>query len=77
VKDARKEGHTSGNRFGAVLDDDTGDDDGWSKVTGPAGGAKKWSSVANGTNGAAKPAKPIKDNIKDNKVAYLLFYQRV
>ncbi|KAL6922105.1 hypothetical protein ACHAPO_002863 [Fusarium lateritium] len=77
VKDVRKEGPTSGNRFGAVQDDDAGDDDGWSKVTGPAGGAKKWSSVANGTNGAAKPAKPIKDNIKDNKVAYLLFYQRV
>lgn len=77
VKDTRKEGPASGNRFGAVLDEDAGDDDGWSKVTSPAGGAKKWSSVANGTNGAAKPAKPIKDNIKDNKVAYLLFYQRV
>ncbi|KAJ4022456.1 hypothetical protein NW752_000342 [Fusarium irregulare] len=77
VKDTRKDGPTSGNRFGAVQDEDAGDDDGWSKVTSPAGGAKKWSSVANGTNGVTKPAKQIKDNIKDNKVAYLLFYQRV
>ncbi|KAM0382252.1 hypothetical protein ACHAPZ_005868 [Fusarium culmorum] len=77
VKDTRKDGSSSGNRFGAVLDEDAGDDDGWSKVTSPAGGAKKWSSVANGTNGTPKAAKPIKDNIKDNKVAYLLFYQRV
>ncbi|KAF5024787.1 hypothetical protein F66182_3131 [Fusarium sp. NRRL 66182] len=80
VKDTRKDGPASGtstNRFGAVLDDDAGDDDGWNKVTGPAGGAKKWSSVANGTSNGSAKAKPIKDNIKDNKVAYLLFYQKV
>ncbi|KAJ4267698.1 hypothetical protein NW762_003812 [Fusarium torreyae] len=80
VKDTRKEGPasgTSGNRFGAVLDEDAGDDDGWNKVTGPAGGAKKWSSIANGTGNGSTKAKQVKDNIKDNKVAYLLFYQRV
>lgn len=68
----------SGNRFDTINDDDTGDEGGWSA---PVNGAKKWASVA---NGAAKPAamsapkgKQIKENIKDNKVAYLLFYQRV
>ncbi|KAF4334424.1 ubiquitin thiolesterase [Fusarium beomiforme] len=80
VRDNRKEGPptgSAGNRFGAVLDEDAGDDDGWSKVTSPAGGAKKWSSVANGTINGSTKAKQVKDNIKDNKVAYLLFYQRV
>ncbi|KAM5512219.1 ubiquitin carboxyl-terminal hydrolase [Fusarium oxysporum f. sp. phaseoli] len=80
IKDNRKDGQSSGsagNRFGAVLDEDAGDDDGWSKVTSPAGGAKKWSSVANGTSNGSTKAKQVKDNIKDNKVAYLLFYQRV
>jgi ubiquitin carboxyl-terminal hydrolase 10 len=80
IKDNRKDGLSSGsagNRFGAVLDEDAGDDDGWSKVTSPAGGAKKWSSVANGTSNGSTKAKQVKDNIKDNKVAYLLFYQRV
>lgn len=80
IKDNRKDGQSSGsagNRFGAVLDEEAGDDDGWSKVTSPAGGAKKWSSVANGTSNGSTKAKQVKDNIKDNKVAYLLFYQRV
>ncbi|KAF5658548.1 ubiquitin thiolesterase [Fusarium circinatum] len=80
IKDNRKDGQSSGsagNRFGAVLDEDAGDDDGWSKVTSPAGGAKKWSSVANGASNGSTKAKQVKDNIKDNKVAYLLFYRRV
>ncbi|KAK0369525.1 ubiquitin carboxyl-terminal hydrolase [Colletotrichum limetticola] len=69
----------STNRFGAMADDDEGDD--WKEVTtsakgGDKGGEKKWSAVANG-NGTASKGKPAKDNIKDNKVAYLLFYQRV
>ncbi|KAM0283818.1 hypothetical protein ACHAO9_009540 [Fusarium lateritium] len=79
VKDTR-DGPASGvpgNRFGAVLGEDAGDDDGWSKVTGTAGGTKKWSSVANGNGNGSTKAKQVKDNIKDNKVAYLLFYQRV
>ncbi|KAI0009954.1 cysteine proteinase [Xylariaceae sp. FL0662B] len=70
----------SGNRFDGIGDDETGDDEGWNKVKAPANGAKKWSSVVNGTpNNTAAPAKgkQVKDNIKDNKVAYLLFYQKV
>ncbi|KAF4995066.1 hypothetical protein FDECE_12921 [Fusarium decemcellulare] len=80
VKDTRKEGPASGasgNRFDAMMDEDAGDEDGWNKVTASASGTKKWSSVANGTSNGTTKAKQVKDNIKDNKVAYLLFYQRV
>lgn len=77
--DDKKESATggSGNRFEGI-GDDTGDEEGWNKVSGAAGGAKKWSSIVNGS--ASQPAsapKPAKDNKADNKVAYLLFYQRV
>lgn len=65
----------SGNRFGAMEEEDTGDEDGWKQVTTTAGSNKRWSNVANGT-GSTK-AKQHKENVKDNKVAYLLFYQRV
>ncbi|KAL7623352.1 hypothetical protein AAE478_007033 [Parahypoxylon ruwenzoriense] len=69
----------SGNRFEGIGDDEAGDDEGWNKVSAPVNGAKKWSSVVNGASSTATQAKgkQIKDNIKDNKVAYLLFYQRV
>jgi ubiquitin carboxyl-terminal hydrolase 10 len=70
----------TGNRFEGIGDEDGGDEEGWNKVSAPANGAKKWSSVVNdsGSNHAV-PAKgkSVKDNIKDNKVAYLLFYQKI
>lgn len=72
----------SGNRFEGIGDDEVGDDGGWNKVTTPTSGAKKWSSVLNGggTAPAAAPplfkGKQVRDNVKD-KVAYLLFYQRI
>ncbi|KAJ3463226.1 hypothetical protein MRS44_008012 [Fusarium solani] len=78
VKDTRKDGAVSGasgSRFDAMTED-AGDEVGWNKVTASTGGAKKWSSVANGASNGTTKAKPVKDNIKDNKVAYLLFYQR-
>ncbi|KAK9782827.1 putative USP domain-containing protein [Seiridium cardinale] len=77
--DDRKEAAVggSGNRFEGI-GDDAGDDEGWNKVSAPAGGAKKWSSIVNGGANPPAPApKPVKDNKADNKVAYLLFYQRV
>ncbi|CAM1500825.1 Fc.00g099870.m01.CDS01 [Cosmosporella sp. VM-42] len=80
VKDSRQESSAtaaSGNRFGAMNDEDTGDEDGWKQVTASAGGNKRWSSVVNGTGSASTKGKQVKDSIKDNKVAYLLFYQRV
>ncbi|KAH7325858.1 hypothetical protein B0I35DRAFT_474590 [Stachybotrys elegans] len=77
-KDARRKQNntgTSGNRFGAMNDEDTGDEGGWKQVTTSANGNKRWSNVVNGApNGAAKQHK---ESIRDNKVAYLLFYQRV
>lgn len=88
VKDVRKEGSNGqanvSNRFGVMDDEDEsggGSEDGWNQVTastGGSGGGKKWSNVVNGaTNGGASKDKYMKENIKDNKVAYLLFYQRV
>lgn len=73
-KEAGSNGNTAANRFGAINDEDTGDEDGWKQVPN---NHKRWSSVVNGaTNGVSK-GKQAKDNSKDNKVAYLLFYQRV
>lgn len=65
----------SGNRYGAMEEEDGGDEDGWNKVTAIAGSNKRWSNVVNGS-GTTK-SKQHKENVKDNKVAYLLFYQRV
>ncbi|KAL7949469.1 hypothetical protein V8C42DRAFT_351044 [Trichoderma barbatum] len=79
AKEARKDtaSNVTSNRFGAMNDEDTGDEDGWKQVTAPTNGGKRWSSVVNGgANGAVKE-KQAKDSIKDNKVAYLLFYQRI
>ncbi|KAI1133390.1 hypothetical protein F5Y10DRAFT_87361 [Nemania abortiva] len=73
-------GPTTGNRFEGIGDEDGGDEEGWNKVTSAGTGTKKWSSVVN-TNGQSNttPAKnkAAKDSIKDNKVAYLLFYQKI
>jgi ubiquitin carboxyl-terminal hydrolase 10 len=80
VRDSRKEqtisSSPSANRFGSMNDEDTGEEDGWKQITTSASGNKKWSSVVNGSNAVAKD-KHTKDNIKENKVAYLLFYQRM
>ena len=77
AKDVRKDrtaSPSSANRFGAMNEEDTGDDEGWNQVTASTSGSKKWSNVVNGASAKEKQAK---DNIKDNKVAYLLFYQRM
>lgn len=78
--DGRKEAGTpaASNRFVGINDEDAGDDEGWKQATA---NNKKWSSVLNGaspasTNGS-KAAKQHKESVKDNKVAYLLFYQRI
>lgn len=82
AKDTRKEPAAApaappANRFGAMEDEDSGDEDGWKQVTTSPGSSKRWSSVVNGSPNGAGKDKYIKENIKDNKVAYLLFYQRV
>ncbi|KAK3296763.1 uncharacterized protein B0H64DRAFT_108683 [Chaetomium fimeti] len=67
----------SGNRFLGINDEDTGDEEGWKQ----AAGGKKWSSVVNNAPSAAtngqKAKQQHKESMKENKVAYLLFYQRV
>lgn len=69
---------SSNNRFAAVRRDESLTDGGgdWKQV-GSTNGSKKYSSVVNGrSSGASTPrGAPVKDN-KDNKVAYLLFYQQ-
>jgi len=77
--DSRKDDNNaaSGNRFAGINDEETGDDDGWKQSTS---GNKKWSSVANGASSGATNGpknKQHKEGVKDNKVAYLLFYQRI
>ncbi|RYC66118.1 hypothetical protein CHU98_g22 [Xylaria longipes] len=73
-------GPATGNRFEGINHEDGGDEEGWNKVGSAGTSAKKWSSVAN-ANGSSHTIsaknKSIKDNIKDNKVAYLLFYQKI
>lgn len=61
-------------------DEETGTEEGWKQVNGPSistsnGAGKKWSSVVNGTT--TPKTKNGKSSIKDNKVAYLLFYQKI
>ncbi|KXX81918.1 putative ubiquitin carboxyl-terminal hydrolase 3 [Madurella mycetomatis] len=78
LADSRREAGTPGasNRFVGIDNDDTGDDDGWKQATP----GKKWSSVVNGASSPAangQKAKQHKESMKDNKVAYLLFYQRI
>ena len=86
-EDASKLGDASkkesvANRFAGMGEEDAGEgEDGWKQVSAPAGagaGGKKWSSVVNGGTAPTTPAaKQVKENVKDNKVAYLLFYQRI
>jgi ubiquitin carboxyl-terminal hydrolase 10 len=62
------------NRFAGMGEEEAGESDNdWSAPVN--GNGKKWSSVA---NGATSPKNKLpKESIKDNKVAYLLFYQRI
>ena len=64
----------------SVDEEETGNEEGWKQVNGPSastsnGAGKKWSSVINGTT--TPKTKNGKSLIKDNKVAYLLFYQKI
>lgn len=71
--EAQKKDTPSGNGFSAIGDvDEENEEDGWKQASGPG---KKWSSVVNGT--ATPKAKADKFSVKDNKVAYLLFYQKI
>ncbi|KAF4627752.1 hypothetical protein G7Y89_g10403 [Cudoniella acicularis] len=69
----KKDKPSSGNMFSTIDDEEESvGEEGWKQASGSG---KKWSSVV---NGASTPkAKTDKSSIKDNKVAYLLFYQKI
>lgn len=71
----KKDSSSSGNPYSSIAVEDASadEDDGWKKAIGSS---RKWSSVANGTSTTAK-AKSEKFSVTDNKVAYLLFYQKI
>ncbi|EKD20930.1 putative ubiquitin carboxyl-terminal hydrolase 10 [Drepanopeziza brunnea f. sp. 'multigermtubi' MB_m1] len=71
---AALDGHKKdGNGFAAIDGaEDEANQDGWKQASGTG---KKWSAVANGAS--APKAKSEKFSVKDNKVAYLLFYQKI
>jgi ubiquitin carboxyl-terminal hydrolase 10 len=69
----KKDTTSSGNTFSAIDDDqEANDEEGWKQASASG---KKWSSVVNGT--LTPKSKTDKSSIKDNKVAYLLFYQKI
>jgi ubiquitin carboxyl-terminal hydrolase 10 len=73
ASEVQKKDSPSGNGFSAIGDvAEENEEDGWKQASGPG---KKWSSVVNGTS--TPKAKTDKFSIKDNKVAYLLFYQKI
>ncbi|KAG9238417.1 hypothetical protein BJ875DRAFT_48322 [Amylocarpus encephaloides] len=71
--EAHKKDKPSANIFSTIDDEEESNGgEGWKQANGPG---KKWSSVV---NGASTPkTKTDKPSIKDNKVAYLLFYQKI
>lgn len=82
----KKDAGKSKNFFEQVgLDEEDAESDkgGWSQVNGSEKqkeNTKKWSGVVNGAatpNSAGKRTPLPKENVRDNKVAYILFYQRI
>lgn len=67
----------STNRFGAMNDEDSGDHGEWTSVDKTNGAKAPWKSGVNGTGAQQKTKAHVKESVKDNKVAYLLFYKRV
>jgi len=73
LESQRRDSPSSGNVFSAIEDEEAaGDEDGWRQANGSG---KKWSNVVNGT--PRPKSRSEKSSAKDNKVAYLLFYQRI
>ncbi|TVY40797.1 putative ubiquitin carboxyl-terminal hydrolase [Lachnellula subtilissima] len=71
----KKDTPSSGNMFSSINDEEESTpNDGWKQASGPG---KKWSNVVNGTSTSTPKAKSEKFSVKDNKVAYLLFYQKI
>ncbi|KAH0541871.1 hypothetical protein FGG08_003676 [Glutinoglossum americanum] len=73
-------------QMGPVDGKEAGGDEGWRQVNGQSsgaasGGKKPWSGAVNGNSTTTSDAAKGKPNemfsVKDNKVAYLLFYQKI
>ena len=83
----KKDQHQSNvyEQFAAEEEEQKQAEKGWSQVNGvastPSAAGKKWPGVANGnktpTHSSGKMTPVNRASIKDNKVAYILFYQRV
>lgn len=86
----KRDQSTSGNIFeqvGLEEEESAKADKGWSQVngattgSGSAAGSKKWSGVVNGSatpgSSSGKRTPVGRASIKDNKVAYILFYQKI
>lgn len=73
------------NTFSAEGEDPSQSDGVWNQVNGtnpgPASANKKWSGIGNGpttpTNSSGKMTPVGRSSIKDSKVAYILFYQKI
>jgi len=68
-------------QFGPLDEEENNSESGWTAAGGKDNGSKKWSAVANGvatpnSTGTKTPTSK-KDNVKDNKVAYILFYRKI
>lgn len=74
-KDAFVEG-PNGNRFAAVSNNDNADGGTWQNVRSSGNGSKKNSNVGN-DKPSSGTSTPRGTPVKDNKVAYLLFYQQL
>lgn len=75
----KKDGSSSGNIFSSIGEENGDIEEGeWKQASGPG---KKWSSVVNGSSTpkakASTGTAAGKFSITDNKVAYLLFYQKI
>lgn len=74
-KDATVDGSSS-NRFAAMSDNDNADGGTWQNVRSSGNGGKKSSNVGNDKPSSGTTT-PRGTPVKDNKVAYLLFYQQL
>lgn len=72
-------------QFSLGVEEPSQTENGWNQVNGtapgPASGTKKWSGAVNGSttpsSSSGKMTPVGRSLMKDNKVAYLLFYQRI
>lgn len=74
-KDTTIDGPSS-NRFAAVSDNDNADGGAWQNVRSSGNGGKKSNNIGN-DKPSSGTSTPRGTPVKDNKVAYLLFYQQL